>query len=255
MKLFLGYKNNNSLIHRLDPRIKLFWLMGNLCFVIFQQEIWSLLISFLLVLLINRLAKIPMSDFSTFLKIISLIGIQIIILQGLLSQQGAILGQILGFNIYLGGILLGIKSFLILLNLTMLCLQFTIYTSPEDLTLLLIKFHLPPKYAVLVGLALHFLPIMEKDLAEIYESQQARGLELSTLRQKVTGLMPVILPLILRALKRSEEVALSMELKGYTLHHERTLLHTIAFFPLDYRAGAIIITYFYLLDKGTVLLS
>lgn len=247
MKLFLGYKNNNSLIHKLDPRIKLFWLLGNLSFVVFRQEIWSLLISFLLVLLINRLAEIPMGDFSTILKIISLIGIQIIILQGLLSHQGTILGQIMGFNIYLGGIFLGIKSFLVLLNLTMFCLQFTIYTSPEDLTLLLIKFHLPPKYAVLVGLALHFLPIIEKDLAGIYESQQARGLELTTLRQKIKGLMPVILPLILKALKRSEEVALSMELKGYTLHQERTFMHAIAFSRLDYKTGIVISTYFGLL--------
>ncbi|MEL7566812.1 MAG: energy-coupling factor transporter transmembrane component T [Dehalobacterium sp.] len=136
---------------------------------------------------------------------------------------------------------------MILLNLALLCLQFTMWTFPEDLTLLLVKFHLPPKYAVLVGLALHFLPVMEKDLAAIYETQQARGLELSTFFQKVKGLMPVMLPLIPKALKRSEEVALSMELKGYGLYQERTFLHNIALSKLDYGTGAIICTYFSLI--------
>jgi len=247
MKLFLGYKNNNSIMHRLDPRIKLFWLIGNLCFVFFLQESWVLLLCLLLVLLTNKLAGIPFCEFSTLLKILSVIGTQIIILQAFLYHQGTIIGQIIGLKIYLGGIFLGINSFLVLLNLALLCLQFTMWTSPEDLTLLLVKFHLPPKYAVLVGLALHFLPVMEKDLTAIYESQQARGLELSTFFQKVKGLMPVMLPLILKALKRSEEVALSMELKGYTLHQERTFLHTIAFSKLDYGAGAIILTYFSLI--------
>lgn len=56
-----------------------------------------------------------------------------------------------------------------------------------------------------------------------------------------------MLPLILKALKRSEEVALSMELKGYTLYQERTFLQTIAFSKLDYGAGVTICTYFNLM--------
>lgn len=247
MKLFLGYKNHHSIMYRLDPRIKLLWLIGNLSFVFFLQESRLLLLSLALVLFTNRLAGIPVREFGTLLKILSVIGTQIIILQALLHHQGTVLGQIFGLKIYLGGILLGLNSFLVLLNLALFCLQFTMWTSPEDFTLLLVKFHLPPKYAVLVGLALHFLPVVEKDLAGIYESQQARGLELSTFFQKVKGLMPVMLPLILKALKRGKEVSLAMELKGYTLHRERTFLRSLAFSKLDYRAGAVICAYFSLI--------
>ncbi|MGI6630557.1 MAG: energy-coupling factor transporter transmembrane component T family protein [Bacillota bacterium] len=244
MQLLLGVINENSLIHRLDPRIKLLWLIGNLSFVLFLQESRILLISLILVFFTNKLAGIPFRRLSILLKILLVLGMQIIILQGFLYHYGAVIGNFFGFKLYLGGILLGINSFLVLVNLAMFCLQFAMWTSPEDLTLLLIKFHLPPNYAVLVGLVFHFLPIMEKDLAAIYESQQSRGLELDTFFQKVKGLLPIMLPLILKALKRGNEVALSMELKGYTLHDQRTFLRTIAFSKLDYYTGFIICSYF-----------
>ncbi|HHT62245.1 MAG: energy-coupling factor transporter transmembrane component T family protein [Bacillota bacterium] len=244
MQLFLGEINENSFIHRLDPRIKLLWLMGNLSFVLFLQESRILLFSLVLVFFTNKLAGIPFRRLNILIKILLVLGIQIIILQALLYHHGAVVGKFLGLKVYMGGILLGIHSFLILVNLAMFSLQFTMWTSPEDLTLLLTKFHLPSRYAVLVGLALRFLPIMEKDLAAIYESQQSRGLELNTFFQKVKGLMPIMLPLILRALKRGNEVALSMELKGYTFHDQRTFLRSIAFSKLDYCAGVIICSYF-----------
>ncbi|ATW26889.1 energy-coupling factor transporter transmembrane component T family protein [Candidatus Formimonas warabiya] len=244
MKLLLGYKNNNSFMHRLDPRIKLLWLAGNLLIIIFFQKAWILLLCLGLVLVTSRLAGISLKEFSPLAKILSVIGVQIIILQALLYHQGPVIFRIIGLNIYLGGLLLGIRSLLLLLNLALFCLQFTLWTAPEELTLLLVKLRLPPKYAVLVGLALHFLPVMEKDLTAIYESQQARGLELSTFFQKVKGLLPVMLPLILKALKRSGEVALAMELKGYTLYPQRTFLQTIAFTKLDYTAGTLICAFF-----------
>ena len=244
MKLLLGYKNNTSFIHKLDPRIKLLWLLGNLFFIAFFQKIWLLLLCLGLTLLSCYVAGIALKEFIPLLKIMSVMGLQFIFLQGIFSDQGQVLFHIWEWPFYLGGLLVGVKGILILFNLVLLCLQFMMWTSPEEFTLLLVKFKVPHKYASLVGLALHFLPVMEKELKAIYASQQSRGLELSTLWQKIKALLPIILPLTLRALHKSSEIALAMELKGYTLYPKRTFLQDISFVKLDYIAGIALLTYF-----------
>jgi energy-coupling factor transport system permease protein len=58
-------------------------------------------------------------------------------------------------------------------------------------------------------------------------------MELKTIRQKARGLISISLPLLLRTLKRTQDVALSMELKGYTLYSRRTLLRTLQWEKTD----------------------
>ncbi len=244
MKLLLGYSENSSFIHKLDPRVKLLWLLGNLFLILFFQDLTVLVISLGLVLTTTVLAGIPLLVFLPLIKVMSILGVQFVIFQGLLRPEGAVIFQLGSLNFYLGGVLIGIKGITLLITLAFVFLQFVMWTSPNELTLLLVKLGLPQKYAVLLGLALHFLPIMEKDLRTIYDSQQARGLELTTTWQKVKGLVPIILPLILRALKRAQEVALSMELKGYTRFPSRTFLDRIVFTSGDYFVFSSLLVYF-----------
>ncbi|AOT72038.1 energy-coupling factor transporter transmembrane component T family protein [Geosporobacter ferrireducens] len=244
MKLLLEYSENSSYIHKLDPRVKLLWLIGNLILILSFQELTVLIPSLGLVLITTILAGISLTVFLPLVKVMSIIGIQFILFQGLLRPEGVILFQLGNLNFYLGGVLIGIQGIALLITLVLLFLQFVMWTSPNELTLLCVKLGLPQKYAVLLGLALHFLPIMEKDLQMIYESQQARGLELETTWQKAKGLVPIILPLILRSLKRSQEIALSMELKGYNRFSARTFLSSISFSSADYFAFGFLVIYF-----------
>lgn len=244
MKLLLEYSENNSFIHRLDPRVKLLWLLGNLILIIFFQYFPVLFLSLGIVLITTILAGISLIVFLPLIKVMAIIGIQFIIFQGFLRPAGTVLFRLGSLNFYLGGVFIGIKGMLLLITLAFLFLQFVMWTAPKELTLLFVKLGLPHKYAVLIGLALHFLPIIEKDLGAIYDSQQARGLELTTVWQKVKGLLPIILPLVLRALKRSQEVALSMELKGYNRFPTRTFLDSISFSLADYFVFSCLVIYF-----------
>lgn len=216
MKLLLGYSGSSSVMYQLDPRVKLLWLVSNMLLIICWPNSWILALTLLITLIFTAVAGINLQVFFPLLKILGVIGLQFVIFQGFIRQEGEILFCIGTLAFYLGGALVGIKGMMLLTTLALLFLQFMMWTAPEELTLMLVKLKVPAKYAVLVGLALRFLPIMEKDLRNIYESQESRGLELTTTWQKAKGLLPVMLPLILRALKRAQEVALSMELKGYT---------------------------------------
>ncbi len=244
MKLLFEYSEDSSFIHKLDPRVKLLWLLGNLILIILFHDVIVLILSLGVVLTTTILAGISLVVFLPMIKIMTIIGVQYIIFQGLLRPEGTVIFQLGNFNFYLGGVLVGIKGIMLLMVLAFLFLQFVMWTSPKELTLLLVKLGLPQKYAVLFGLALHFLPIIEKDLRAIYDSQKARGLELTTTWQKAKGLLPIVLPLILRALKRSQEIALSMELKGYSRFPTRTFLGSISFSSMDYLVLSYLSIYF-----------
>lgn len=244
MKLLLGYKEGTSFIHKLDPRIKFLWLIANLLFILFFANTTFLMICLALILLTTSLSGISLKVYMPMLKVMAVIGIQFILLEGLLIHEGRALFQIGPFPFYLGGVIIGLNGILRLICLAFSFLQFLMWTSPQDLTLLTVKLGLPHKYAILTGMTLYFLPVIEKDLREIYESQQSRGLELNTVFQKVKGLFPVIMPLILRSLKRTKEVALSMELKGYSRYSTRTFLGSISFKSVDYMALCTMIVYF-----------
>ena len=244
MKLLFEYSEDSSFIHKLDPRVKLLWLLGNLILIILFHDLIVLILSLGVVLTTTILASISLAVFLPMIKIMTIIGVQYIIFQGLLRPEGTVIFQLGSLNFYLGGVLVGIKGITLLMVLAFLFLQFVMWTSPKELTLLLVKLGLSQKYAVLIGLALHFLPIVEKDMRAIYDSQKARGLELTTTWQKAKGLLPIMLPLILRALKRSQEIALSMELKGYSRFPTRTFLGSISFSSTDYLVLSYLSIYF-----------
>ncbi len=134
---------------------------------------------------------------------------------------------------FFGGILLGFRNILTLLCLMLLFVQFFISTHPREIRRLLEKWRVPGKYAILVELSVRFIPLLKHDLKSIYESQASRGLELTGFFQKVKGLPPIMIPLILRSLRRAEKIAFAMELKGFALHPQTTSLHKLRFTDSD----------------------
>ena len=233
MKLLVGQAARPE-IYLIDPRTKLFWLAGNLIVAIACHGVATLSVLVAMILITSLMAGIRPGYIIPLLKIMAVIGTQFILLQGLLRQQGPVLIEFGFIKLYGDGVRIGIEGMLVLLILTLLSVQFFLWSTPEDLTLLMVKLGFPHKYAVLVGLTLRFIPVLEKDLANIKEGQQTRGMELLTIGQKVKGLFSIALPLLLRTLKRTGDVALYMELKGYTLHRRRTFLRTLQWRRIDF---------------------
>jgi energy-coupling factor transport system permease protein len=169
----------------------------------------------------------------------------------LLRTDGAPVFHVGPAIFYSEGLILGAMGVLTLTTLSLLFLQFIMCTTPEEMTLMMVKCRLPASSAVLVGLALRFLPLLERDLREIYESQESRGIALTTTWQKAKGIVTVILPLILRTLRRTHEVSLTMELKGFRLHDTRTFLEDLSLRSTDWFAVAVIAGYLALVTAVT----
>jgi energy-coupling factor transport system permease protein len=82
---------------------------------------------------------------------------------------------------------------------------------------------------------------MERELVRIYDSQAVRGLELEGSLRKIVRLIPIMLPFVLRALRRTTEVAIAMELRAYGYDKTRTYLRTIRFTPSDWIASGLVL--------------
>jgi energy-coupling factor transport system permease protein len=115
------------------------------------------------------------------------------------------------------------------------------WVHPTDLALTFVSFGLPYRYALLFGLSLRTFPVLERELVRIFDSQAARGLELQGSLRKIVRLIPVMLPFVLRALRRTTEVAIAMELRAFGYQKTRTYLRSIQFTWADWAASALLI--------------
>jgi energy-coupling factor transport system permease protein len=223
-------------INRLDPRVKLFWLLGGLGLTvwgIYHDALMPLCVLLVLMITICLLLQAPFGRILLILKISAIIGIQLIVLQGFFHQVGTVIISVGPFKLFSGGILLGFQGVLTILCLVLVFVQFFISTHPQEIRQLLEKWKVPSKYAILVELSVRFIPLLKHDLKAIYESQASRGLELTGFFQKIRGLPPIMIPLILRSLRRAEKISLAMELKGFALHPQTTSLHKLRFTDQD----------------------
>ncbi len=205
-----------------DPRVKIAWLFIGAGIVVWQQKISQLCVTLALVVLLNGWAGLTLGRLKPFLKITTVIGLQLVILQGFLQPLGTKLFTVGGLPFFSGGLVLGLRGILVVLCLALLFFQFLFWTSAQEITLLLLKMRLPFKYAFTAGLAARYLPLLQQDLRSIYQSQLARGLRLDSYFKKIRGLPPIMLPLILKTLRRADAIALSMELKGFGRYPQAT---------------------------------
>lgn len=231
-----------------DPRVKIAWLVIGAGMVVGLQKIPQLCVTIVLIIWLDRWAGLTLGRLKPFLKITALIGGQLLILQGFLQPQGTILFSVGGFPFFSGGLFLGLRGIMVVLCLALLFFQFLFWTSAREITLFLLKMRLPFKYAFVAGLAVRYLPLLQQDLRSIYQSQLSRGLRLDGYFKKIKGLPPIILPLILRTLRRAEAVSLSMELKGFGRNTKATQMAELKMGRKDLWAFAAMAAYVFFLE-------
>lgn len=233
MQVQIGYTGDHSWIHRLDPRTKLVWA-GAVLVAAFLLESSVLLLGLLAIAaVLCQVSRIKMRQLVLVFQVLAIIALQLVLVQGLFNTRGDIFWQLGMLKLYTGGLSLGLLMALRLAMLVLVFMQLITWTHPTDFALLLVKLKVPYRYALLVGMGFRFLPLLEEELQTIYQCQQVRGLELNSVCQKIKGLLPVTLPLLLRAFQRATQVALSMELKGYGYSPTRTFCRELRYTRLD----------------------
>lgn len=247
------YYRAESLIHRLDPRVK---LGGTILYIIslfvFSQPLgFALAATFLILVII--LAKVPIGFIVKGLKpVVLLIGITVMF--NLFWTPGEAALQIWKITITWEGIesaaFLGARFILLILGSTIM----TLTTTPTQLTdgiesmLKVLKFIKVPAHeiAMMMSIALRFIPILLEETDKIMKAQQARCADFETgnIVRRAKSMLPVLIPLFVSAFRRANDLAMAMEARCYQGGKGRTRMKPLCYQSRDYAAYGVIILYF-----------
>lgn len=236
---FGQYYPTGSAIHRMDPRAKLLLALIYMIAIFFVVSYTAYLVVFLFLLCVTLLAKVP---FKTVLK--SVRGILFILIftsliNLLFYKNGNVLGEWWIFRITDRGIDFSVKLILRLSLLIMGTSLLTFTTTPTELTDAIESLLSPLKYikvpvhdiALIMSIALRFIPGLMDETDKIMMAQKARGAGIDTggFFQKLKAMVPVLIPLFVSAFRRAEELADALDARCYSASPNRTRMKVLKF--------------------------
>jgi len=131
------------------------------------------------------------------------------------------------FEAAIDGALFGVVVSLRLLTIALAFLLMVATTPPTRIVQGLMKLGLPFKYATLVTMIFRFYPVMAGEFVEIQQAQASRGFEVEkgSFFRKFMNLIPLMIPSLLSALRKSTVIAIALEFRGYSLNTKRHFIH------------------------------
>lgn len=243
-KMLLGrYIQLESWIHQLDPRTK---LLSALYFIalIFMADHWlAYLILTLFVFLAVGLSKIDLKFFINGIKPMIWLILFTVVFQLFFTTGGETLFQWGILKITTLGIINSIYMFIRLVLIIMMSTLLTLTTAPLELTdgiehLLrpLAKFGFPShEIALMLSIALRYVPTLMDEAQKIMNAQRARGVEFDEggFLERVKAMVPILVPLFVSAFNRAEEMAIAMEARGYRGGEGRTKYRQLSYSKND----------------------
>ena len=243
------YFPGNSVIHRLDPRTKLVMLVVYIValFLAGGPATYGLMLVFLLTCI--GIPGIPGKAFLRGMKPL----IFILVFTGLLNlfftQGGTVLVSFWGISITTEGILRAVYMVVRILMLIAGTFLLTYTTSPialtdglESLLNPLKKIKVPVhELAMMMCIALRFIPTLIEETDKIMSAQKARGADFETgkLMDRVKALVPILVPLFISAFRRADELATAMECRCYHGGDGRTKMKLLRYKRRDFVAYGI----------------
>ena len=246
------YYPGNSILHRLDPRVK---LTGTLVFLIslfvFSSASAYLTAGCTLAAAVI-LSRVPPGFIFRGLKTIFLLML-ITALLNLFLTPGDVIFRVWKFQITVQGVKMAVRMAVRLSFLITGSSLLTLTTTPNQLTdgmetglRWMRLFHVPVhEIAMMMSIALRFIPILMDETNRIMNAQTARGADFSSggLIRRAKALIPLLVPLFVSAFRRANDLALAMEARGYHGGDGRTKMKPLVYKRRDYIAYLIIALY------------
>ena len=236
----------SSPIHRLDPRVKIIGLITYIVLTFCTFNFYSLGLVAASVLVIILMTKVPLKMYLKSLKVIIIIVIITSILN-LFYGTGEPIFQWGIIKITEAGIRNAIFVCVRIVCLILLSSVLTFTTSPTDLTDALERlmkpltiFHVKVhEIAMMMTIALRFVPTLLEETDKIMAAQKARGadMESGNLIKRIKALVPVLVPLFVSAFRRAYELALAMECRCYRGGDGRTRMKQLHLAARDLVCG------------------
>lgn len=238
------YFPGDSVIHKMDPRMKLVLTLVFIVFIFVCKNFWSLGLMLLALLLIVKLSGVPLKTILKGLKPLLIIIIITAILNIFYVDKGITLVE--RPHITTGGIFTAVFMVVRVMSLVVASSLLTYTTSPTLITDGIERLLSPLKFlrgsvhtiAMMMTIALRFIPTLIDEYDKITSAQKARGADLETgnLVQRTKALIPVFIPLFITSFRRAYELAFAMECRGYHGYEGRTRMKEMHLVKRDYLA-------------------
>ena len=236
------YIPGDSLVHKLDPRVKILLVIFYMIFLFLIQDLLFFIPMFAFVLLVVKVANLNFFKILKSLKsIIFILAFTTII--HLFATPGRELYSFWGLTITYEGIeravFIGVRLILLIIGTSYL----TLTTSTTKLTdgleslfspLKIIKFP-AHELAMMISIALRFIPTLFDEANKIRKAQLARGADFDSgnIFKKAKSMIPLLVPLFINSFRRASELAIAMEARGYRGSEGRTRLNPLVLTKKD----------------------
>lgn len=247
------YYPTGSVIHKLDPRTKLIITFLYIVSLFISMAYLSYGIVFCVLLSIIFLSKVPVKFMLKGLKSIFVIIIFTVTFNLFLTPGEEPLLSFWRLTIYPEGVRVASLMAMRLVFLIVGSSLLTLTTSPITLTdgieyLLkpLERFKVPAhEIAMMMTIALRFIPILLEETDKIMKAQMARGADFDTggIFKKAKAMLPLLVPLFISAFRRADDLALAMEARCYRGGEGRTRMNVLTYKKADYIAYTLGLVY------------
>ncbi|MBE7039487.1 MAG: energy-coupling factor transporter transmembrane protein EcfT [Ruminococcaceae bacterium] len=243
----------DSPLHKLDPRTKILSLIAIIVAIFLAGSKISYAVCSVFILGVILMSGVPFKMYFKSLKPIWFVILFTAVLNMFLTQGEIV--YVFGIKTYIKyeGIYLAIKMAIRLVLLILVSSALTYTTSPialtdgvESLLKPLSKIGFPAhELAMMMSIAIRFIPTLIEETEKIIKAQKARGggFDSGSLIKKVKALIPMLIPLFVSAFRRADDLAFAMEARCYRGGANRTRLKQIHYKKADFFAAAIVVLF------------
>lgn len=236
------YYNTSSVLHKMDPRVK---LLGTLVFLIslfLKRSVLAYALITVVLITMIRMSHVPFSFMVKGLKMIWIL-LLLTVPMNLFLTQGETLVEWQFLTITKEGVEMAVFTVVRLVYLIIGSSLMTLTTTPNQLTDglekglgFLKKIKVPVhEVAMMMSIALRFIPILMEEMDKIMKAQMARGADFESGRfwKRIKSLVPLLVPLFISAFRRANDLAMAMEARCYHGGEGRTKMKPLKYGKRD----------------------
>lgn len=249
--LISKYVPLDTVVHNLDPRTKLFFVICYLINIFVARSVLEFLILIILLLLATILSKTSISLLFNSVKSVIILIIFTSLVHLVFNRGGSVIFEFIGLKVYSGAFigiaLITVRFILVVMSMVV----FMATTSPSEITHaiekslgFLQKIGIPiSTFALVLSISLRFIPTIFEETNRIINAQVSRGSDFNegNLLQKIRKFIPILIPLFIATIKRADELATAMEVRGYSTTGKRTRYKQLKYSKLDFLSYILII--------------
>ncbi|MBS4021456.1 MAG: energy-coupling factor transporter transmembrane protein EcfT [Dethiobacter sp.] len=256
------YIPGDSILHKLDPRAKFIALILFIIIIFTVKSFLGYLIISALLLGLLASSGLPLPYFFRGLKPVYYILLFTLIVHFFMTRGGDVLFRLGPLRVEETGFYLGLFMVIRIIILVVSTSLLTLTTSPialtdglEYLMKPLRRIGVPShEIAMMMTIALRFIPTLMEETEKIMKAQMARGadFESGNVFRRAKSLVPLLVPLFISAFRRADELAIAMEARCYRGGESRTRMRELSAAPRDYLAITLVLLLLLALTWGQV---